>query len=233
LRFRASSTTFSPTPPISSPPTSRPSSRRTERRGKARKGYRKSLNSFRLIHYNQAVAELLHSLSSNIWPIFLIVLFFGGSVFFHELGSLSWLPGASGVHVEVFSIGFGPPIFFWKSADGTRYQVAWLPLGGFVLLPQIADLGPLEGESEAGPDKLAPVSYSHEDARLRSGRGLQHPLRVRPGVRDLDQDRPAGDQRVDQHADRLRHTDDRPARRHEGRRAPAMEACASATSSRR
>ncbi len=105
------------------------------------------------------MAELLHSLSSNIWPIFLIVLFFGGSVFFHELGHFL-AARASGVHVEVFSIGFGPPIFSWKSADGTRYQVAWLPLGGFVLLPQIADLGPLEGQSEAGPDKLAPVSYS-------------------------------------------------------------------------
>jgi regulator of sigma E protease len=105
------------------------------------------------------VSELLHSLSTNVWPIFLIVLFFGGSVFVHELGHFL-AARARGVHVEVFSIGFGPPIFSWNSAGGTRYQVAWFPLGGFVLLPQIADLGPLEGESEADPDKLAPVSYS-------------------------------------------------------------------------
>jgi regulator of sigma E protease len=105
------------------------------------------------------VTELLHSLSSNTWPILLIVLFFGGSVFVHELGHFL-AARARGVHVEVFSIGFGPPIFSWKSADGTRYQVAWFPLGGFVLLPQIADLGPLEGQSEADPDKLTPVSYS-------------------------------------------------------------------------
>lgn len=105
------------------------------------------------------MSVLLQSLSSNIWPIFLIVLFFGGSVFVHELGHFL-AARARGVHVEVFSIGFGPPIFSWKSASGTRYQVAWFPLGGFVLLPQIADLGPLEGESEADPDKLAPVSYS-------------------------------------------------------------------------
>jgi regulator of sigma E protease len=105
------------------------------------------------------VADLLHSLTSNVWSIFLIVLFFGGSVFVHELGHFL-AARARGVHVEVFSIGFGPPIFSWTSADGTRYQVAWFPLGGFVLLPQIADLGPLEGESNADPDKLAPVSYS-------------------------------------------------------------------------
>ena len=105
------------------------------------------------------MTELLHSLSSNTWPILLIVLFFGGSVFVHELGHFL-AARARGVHVEVFSIGFGPPIFSWKSADGTRYQVAWFPLGGFVLLPQIADLGPLEGQSEADPDKLTPVSYS-------------------------------------------------------------------------
>ena len=104
------------------------------------------------------MTDLIHSFTSNIWSIFLIVLFFGGSVFVHELGHFL-AARARGVHVEVFSIGFGPPIFSWKSADGTRYQVAWFPLGGFVLLPQIADLGPLEGESEVNPDKLAPVSY--------------------------------------------------------------------------
>src|ERR1039458_2360613 len=103
--------------------------------------------------------DLLHFLFSNVWSTFLIVLFFGGSIFMHELGHFL-AARANGVHVEVFSIGFGPPIFSWKSADGTRYQVAWFPLGGFVLLPQIADLGPLEGESEVDPDKLAPVSYS-------------------------------------------------------------------------
>ncbi|MFZ1056523.1 MAG: RIP metalloprotease RseP, partial [Opitutaceae bacterium] len=64
-----------------------------------------------------------------------------------------------GVHVEVFSIGFGPPIFSWKASDGTRYQIAWFPLGGYVLLPQIADLGPVEGESTVDAADLPPVAY--------------------------------------------------------------------------
>src|SRR5579864_5793618 len=36
-----------------------------------------------------------------------------------------------GVRVDVFSIGFGPKIWGWKSGD-TDYRVSWLPLGGYV-----------------------------------------------------------------------------------------------------
>jgi regulator of sigma E protease len=102
--------------------------------------------------------DLLQSLLSNTWAVFLIVLFFGGSIFVHELGHFL-AARARGVHVEVFSIGMGPPMFSWTSASGTRYQVAWFPLGGFVLLPQIADLGPLEGESAVDVAQLPPISY--------------------------------------------------------------------------
>lgn len=103
-------------------------------------------------------ADLFHSVLSNSWSVFLIALFFGGSIFVHELGHYL-AARARGVHVEVFSIGFGPAIFSWKGADGTRYQVAWLPLGGYVLLPQIADLGPVEGESKVDASALPPVTY--------------------------------------------------------------------------
>ncbi len=103
-------------------------------------------------------SEILTFLVSNVWSIFLIVLFFGGSIFVHELGHYL-AARARGVHVEVFSIGFGPPIFSWTAGDGTRYQVAWFPLGGYVLLPQIADLGQLEGESKVDAAELPPVTY--------------------------------------------------------------------------
>jgi regulator of sigma E protease len=102
--------------------------------------------------------DLLQTLLSNTWAVFLIVLFFGGSIFVHELGHFL-AARARGVHVEVFSIGMGPPMFSWTAASGTRYQVAWFPLGGFVLLPQIADLGPLEGESAVDVAQLPPISY--------------------------------------------------------------------------
>jgi len=38
----------------------------------------------------------------------------------------------SGIHAEVFSVGFGPRLFSWVDKHGTRWQVAALPLGGYV-----------------------------------------------------------------------------------------------------
>jgi regulator of sigma E protease len=102
--------------------------------------------------------DLLQTLFSNIWSIFLVVLFFGGSIFVHELGHFL-AARRRGVHVERFSIGFGPPIFAWRGRDGVEYRVSWIPLGGYVLLPQLADLGPIEGKSEVDVDKLPPISY--------------------------------------------------------------------------
>ena len=54
-------------------------------------------------------------------------------VFVHELGhylAARWC----GVHVEVFSIGFGPAIATWRDRVGTVWKLAWLPLGGYVKL---------------------------------------------------------------------------------------------------
>ena len=102
--------------------------------------------------------DLFHSLQSNIWSIFLIALFFGGSIFVHELGH--FLAARSrGVIVEQFSIGFGPALFSWKGKDGVEYRLGCLPLGGYVLLPQLADLSALEGEAKADVKALPPVSY--------------------------------------------------------------------------
>ena len=38
------------------------------------------------------------------------------------------------MHVEVFSIGFGPAIATWRDRVGTVWKLAWLPLGGYVKL---------------------------------------------------------------------------------------------------
>jgi regulator of sigma E protease len=102
--------------------------------------------------------DLLHALASNTWAWLLVVLFFGGSIFVHELGhflAARW----RGAHVERFSIGFGPKIFSWYR-HGVEYRVSWLPLGGYVLLPQLADLGPIEGKSTTDVAKLPPISYT-------------------------------------------------------------------------
>jgi len=52
-------------------------------------------------------------------------------VFIHELGHFlvaRWC----GVGVKAFSIGFGPEIFGFYDRHGTRWRVAWIPLGGYV-----------------------------------------------------------------------------------------------------
>lgn len=103
-------------------------------------------------------ADLLPALFSNVWAIFLIVLFFGGSIFVHELGHFL-AARRRGVHVSRFSIGFGPKMFGWEGKDGVEYRVSWLPLGGYVALPQLADMPAIEGE-EADSHNLPPVSYS-------------------------------------------------------------------------
>lgn len=53
-------------------------------------------------------------------------------IWFHELGHFLFAK-LFGVRVEVFSVGFGPPIVAKKWGD-TVYQVAVIPLGGFVKL---------------------------------------------------------------------------------------------------
>jgi len=64
-----------------------------------------------------------------------------------------------GVHVERFSIGFGPKILSWRGQDGVEYRLSWLPLGGYVALPQLADMGVIEGESATDTKALPPISY--------------------------------------------------------------------------
>lgn len=104
-------------------------------------------------------SDLLHSLLTNLWVLFLVVLLFGGSIFVHELGHFL-AARRRGAVVERFSIGFGPSIFRWRSKDGVEYRVSWFPIGGYVLLPQLADLGAVEGRSDLDPAKLPPVSYA-------------------------------------------------------------------------
>lgn len=66
-----------------------------------------------------------------------IVLVLGGLIFFHELGH--FLAAKSfRVGVKTFSLGFGPRIFGFKRGS-TEYQVAALPLGGFVSMVGEAD----------------------------------------------------------------------------------------------
>ena len=37
-----------------------------------------------------------------------------------------------GIHAEVFSVGMGPNIYSWHDKHGTVWQIAAIPLGGYV-----------------------------------------------------------------------------------------------------
>ncbi len=52
-------------------------------------------------------------------------------VFVHEWGHF-WVARKNNVHVDVFSIGFGPEIFGWNDKYGTRWKCCAIPLGGYV-----------------------------------------------------------------------------------------------------
>ena len=59
------------------------------------------------------------------------VFVLGVLVTFHELGhylAARW----RGVHVEVFSLGFGPALFKWQDRSGTEWRICPIPLGGYV-----------------------------------------------------------------------------------------------------
>jgi regulator of sigma E protease len=104
-------------------------------------------------------SDLLHTIVSNAWVLFLVILLFGGSIFVHELGHFL-LARWRGAHVERFSIGFGPALWSRRGNDGVEYRISWIPVGGYVLLPQLADLSLVEGESRVDATKLPPVNYA-------------------------------------------------------------------------
>lgn len=98
---------------------------------------------------------MLSSIFSYLWPIVLIILFFGGSIFVHEYGHFI-AARKRGLKVERFSIGFGPKLYAWVK-DGVEYRLSLLPLGGYVALPQLGGMEELEGAYKGPP--LAPISY--------------------------------------------------------------------------
>ena len=81
---------------------------------------------------------------SNTWALILVLLFFGGSIFVHEFGHFL-AARARKLKVTRFSIGFGPRLFSRFGKDGCEYIISALPFGGYVAIPQLADLGKLEG----------------------------------------------------------------------------------------
>src|SRR4051812_31678878 len=89
-------------------------------------------------------------------PLWLVLIAFvcalGPLVFFHELGHYL-VARMFSIPAEAFSIGFGKEVFGWTDRQGTRWKVAWLPLGGYVKF--VGDMNPASvpiDDSEIPPE---------------------------------------------------------------------------------
>lgn len=95
---------------------------------------------------------------STVLYIALAVFALGFSIFVHELGHFI-AAKKRGLVADRFSIGFGPRLFGWHR-NGTDFRLSLLPLGGYVSLPQLADMGRIEGGEADEADRLPPISYA-------------------------------------------------------------------------
>ena len=86
------------------------------------------------------------------------IVLLGPLIAIHEFGHF-WVARRMGVKVLVYSIGFGPTIFKWDAKDGVRYQLAAIPLGGYV---RFAD----EREGEVAPEDI-PFAFNRQSAWRR------------------------------------------------------------------
>lgn len=88
-----------------------------------------------------------------------VVVFFGLSIFVHEF--FHYLAARMcGFRIDEFSIGFGKAI--WKKKVGaTVYKIGWIPLGGYVMLPQLDPAGMelIQGGAEGSAGHLPPAAW--------------------------------------------------------------------------
>lgn len=93
-----------------------------------------------------------------IYMVLAAIIVLGPLIAIHEFGHF-WVARRVGVKVMTFSIGFGPAFLKWKDRQGTQYQIAAIPLGGFV---RMAD----EREGEVAPEDL-PRAFNRQPVWAR------------------------------------------------------------------
>jgi regulator of sigma E protease len=82
--------------------------------------------------------SLVPSFGSFTWTLLAFVVALSIIVAVHEFGH--YIVGRwSGIHAEVFSVGMGPALWSRRDRHGTVWQIAALPLGGFVKFRGDAD----------------------------------------------------------------------------------------------
>jgi regulator of sigma E protease len=95
----------------------------------------------------------------SLWLTLLaFVCALGPLVFFHELGHYL-VARLFKIPAETFSIGFGRELVGWTDKQGTRWRIAWLPLGGYVKF--VGDMSPASNPAdlESIPEHLRDRSF--------------------------------------------------------------------------
>jgi len=92
--------------------------------------------------------------------LFVALFALGFTIFIHELGHFL-AARARGLIITRFSIGFGPRIFGW-TRNGVEYRLSAIPFGGYVALPQLADMGRVEGTEKEGSEQKRFTSWDDE-----------------------------------------------------------------------
>ncbi|MFO1202744.1 MAG: RIP metalloprotease RseP [Tabrizicola sp.] len=97
------------------------------------------------------------ALGGTAWTVVFFVIALSVIVFVHEYGH--YIVGRwSGIHSEVFSIGFGPVLFSRTDKRGTRWQIAAIPFGGYVKFLGDADASSVRQADVSG---LSPSERRH------------------------------------------------------------------------
>lgn len=105
------------------------------------------------------VVSLIPQFGGFIYTLVSFVVALSVIVAVHEYGH--YIIGRwSGIHAEVFSLGFGPVLWSRVDRHGTRWQVAVLPFGGFVKF-----LG--DANAASGKDEEAMAEAAIDPALLR------------------------------------------------------------------
>ncbi len=101
------------------------------------------------------ILSLIPQFGNLLYTIVAFVVALSAIVAVHEYGH--YIVGRwSGIHAEVFSIGFGPVLWSRMDKRGTRWQIALLPFGGYVKF--LGDANAASGKDEEAMDEIAEQS---------------------------------------------------------------------------
>ena len=111
------------------------------------------------------IFSLIPQFGSIAYTIGAFIIALSVIVAVHEYGH--YIVGRwSGIHAEVFSIGFGPVLWSRTDKRGTRWQIALLPFGGYVKF--LGDANAASGKDE---DAMAEISEQSPEELRRTMHG--------------------------------------------------------------